>query len=131
MLTEEFSRRFDQASLALPAAIEDILVKAINNTDESPIVVPDIVTEAYSKDINMKRLEKQLQMLPDLASAYKTSQSLEVLKVTSVRMVCEIRQSIPVAQEMFCETDKLLRIYLTIPISTATAERSFSALRHI
>lgn len=29
------SRRFDQASLALPAAIEDVLVKAINNSDES------------------------------------------------------------------------------------------------
>ena len=58
----------------------------------------------------MKRLEKQLQILPDLhvASAYKTSQNLEVLKVTSVRTVCEIVQSIPVAQEMFCGIDNLL-----------------------
>lgn len=35
LLNEEISRRFDQASLALPAAIEDVLVKAINNSDES------------------------------------------------------------------------------------------------
>ena len=70
-------------------------------------------------------------MLPDPVSAYKTSQSLKVLKVTSVRTVCEIMQSVPVAQEMSCEVDKLLRIYLTIPVTTATAERSFSALRRI
>lgn len=35
------------------------------------------------------------------------------------------------ATEMFSEVDKLLRIYLTIPVTTAYAERSFSALRHI
>ena len=35
------------------------------------------------------------------------------------------------AREMFSEVDKLLRIYLTIPVTTATAERSFSALRRI
>ena len=85
LLNEEISRRFDQASLALPAAIEDVLVKAINNSDESPIKVPDAVAEVYSKDINLKKLEKQLQMLPDLTSAYKTSQGLRLLKVTSVR----------------------------------------------
>ena len=79
----------------------------------------------------MKKLEKQLQMLPDLVSAYKTLQSLKVLKVTSVRTLCEIKQSVPVAQEMFCEVDKLLRIHLTILITTATAERSFSALCHV
>lgn len=131
LLTEEISRRFDQASLALPAAIEDIMIKAMNNMDESPVKVPDTVAEVYSKDMNMARLEKQLQMLPDLASTYKSSQSLKALKVTSVRTVCEIMQSVPVAQEMFSEVDKLLRIYLTIPITTATAERSFSALRRI
>ena len=32
---------------------------------------------------------------------------------------------------MFCEVDKLLHIYLTVPVTTATAERSFSALRRI
>ena len=74
LLNEEISRRFDQASLALPA---DVLVKAINNSDESPIKVPDAVAEVYSKDINLKKLEKQLKMLPDLTSAYKTSQGLK------------------------------------------------------
>ena len=32
---------------------------------------------------------------------------------------------------MFSETDKLVRIYLRTPVTTATGERSFSALRCI
>ena len=68
LLNGEITRRFDQASLPLPASIEDILVKATSDLDESPLKVPNVVAAAYSKDINMTRLEKQLQMMPDLAS---------------------------------------------------------------
>lgn len=32
---------------------------------------------------------------------------------------------------MLTEVDKLLKIFLTIPVTTATAERSFSALKRI
>ena len=32
---------------------------------------------------------------------------------------------------LFTEVDKLLKIYLTIPVTTSTAERNFSALRRI
>ena len=35
------------------------------------------------------------------------------------------------SREMPSEVDELLRLYFTIPITTATAERSFSALRRI
>jgi len=32
---------------------------------------------------------------------------------------------------MLSEVDRLLRIYLTVPMSSATAERTFSALRRL
>ena len=131
LLIGEISRRFDQKSLALPAAIEELLMKASNNTEESVISVPDKIVEAYSRDVNIKKLERQLQMLPDLVSAYKTSLHVRLLKITSVRTICDMLQSVPIAQEMFCEVHKLIRIYLTIPVTTATAERSFSALRRV
>ena len=35
------------------------------------------------------------------------------------------------AKIMLSEVDKLLRIFLTAPVSTATAERSFSSLRRL
>ena len=37
----------------------------------------------------------------------------------------------PLASSMFSEVNKLMRINLTIPVTTATGERSFSALQCI
>ena len=39
--------------------------------------------------------------------------------------------AVPMAKQMFSEVSHLLRLYLTIPVTTATAERSFSTLRRI
>ena len=39
--------------------------------------------------------------------------------------------AVPMAATMFSEVDVLLQLYLTIPATTATAERSFSALRRV
>ena len=39
--------------------------------------------------------------------------------------------SLPMAKDMFSEVDNLLHLYFTIPITTCTAERSFSCLRRI
>ena len=66
-LTEEISRCFDHVSLAFYVAIENILLEASNNLDDSPIKVPDTIGK---RDINIKKLEKP-QILPDLVSAYK------------------------------------------------------------
>ena len=65
-LIGEISRRFDQDSLALPIAAEGLLTMAANNVEGSDISVPSKIVEAYSKDVDMKKLGRQLQMLPDL-----------------------------------------------------------------
>ena len=38
---------------------------------------------------------------------------------------------VPLSREIYSEIDIILRIYFTIPITTATAERSFSVLRRV
>lgn len=43
----------------------------------------------------------------------------------------DIFATMPMAKSVFSELEKLLRLYLTIPVTTCTAERSFSALRRI
>ncbi len=79
----------------------------------------------------MRKLKHQLQELPDLVSAFKTSQNLRILKVTTVTTIGEMLVAVPMAQEMFSEVDKLLRLYLTVPVTTTTAEWSFPVLRRI
>ena len=128
LLKGEMSNRFNEKSLAVPKAVEELLINASNSssTDEN-ICVPDIVANAYARDCNMKKLQYQLLMLPDLVSAYKSLQNLTIFTVTSVRTVGEMLNSVPMAKT-FSEINLLLRLYITIPITTATAERSFSTL---
>ena len=48
-----------------------------------------------------------------------------------MRTVYEAMNTQQVYKSMVCEVHNLLRLYLTIAISSATAERSFSALRNV
>ena len=90
-----------------------------------------MIVNTYSQDLNIDKLKMQLLILPDLIKTYKSSQDLPHLKVTSLRTLCEIFLALPVSKEMLSEVDVLLRLFFTMPITTATAERSFSALRRI
>ena len=75
----------------------------------------------------MQKLEIQLQMLPNLLRAYKNINVVN-LTITKVSSVTDMLTVVPMAKYMFSEIDKLLRLYLTIPVTTCTAER-FSYLR--
>ena len=69
-------------------------MKAANNFDGSDISIPTKISEAYSKDVHVK---KQLHMLPDLVTAYKNSQQVQVFKVTTLRTICDMLQAVPMA----------------------------------
>ena len=84
--------------------------------------------ETYLKlDFDIERLKIQLSMLPDVI---KTS-SLSVNKVTNIRTIVQAMNESHIYKGMLLEVDKLLKLYLTFPVTTSTAERSFSSLRHL
>ena len=70
-------------------------------------------------------------MLLELLGAYKTVKDIVHIRITTVPTICEMLTTVPMTREIFSELDKLVRIYMTILVTTATAERSFSALRRI
>ena len=57
--------------------------------------------------------------------------SIPVTKVTNVRTIAEAMNKSDVSKAMLSEVDKLLKLYFTFPVTTATAERSFSSLWRI
>ena len=65
-----------------------------------------------------------------LADAIKVALP-SVRKVTSIRTICDAMNAQTVYKSMLSEVHKQLRLYLTVPITTATSERTFSALRHV
>lgn len=95
------------------------------------MAVPQIVVDTYSSDVDIKKLERQIAMLPDLVNTYTAEQNLKTLTVTNVRTIAEMLLNIPSAKAMFTEIDKLVRVFFTILITTATGERSFSVLCRI
>ena len=71
-------------------------------------------------------------MLPDLLRTYnQNNPSTPLERVTSLRTLCDILCGISSSRSFLNEVSCLLNIALTIPVSSATAERTFSCLRHL
>lgn len=66
-------------------------------------------------------------MLPDI---FKVDSENEIKKVTLIDTICQHMKE-PITKTLLSEVTKLVQIYLTIPVTTATPERSFSSLRRI
>ena len=87
----------------------------------------------YLKErVNIDRLKIQQTMLPD--GIWSASSDTTVPgKITTMRTVVDALSESESVQNMLGEheADKLLRLCLTVPVSSATPERSFSSPRLI
>ena len=50
-------------------------------------------------------------------------------KVTSIDTICEAMNSNNIFKEMLPTVHQIIRLYMTVPITSATSERTFSALQ--
>ena len=105
-----------------------LLAKLITAFRFYTISLSDDFCQLYSTDIDIERLRTQLSLLPDLLCSFNEKEGVVVHKVTSIRTVIDLMNSNSLAKTLLNQVDKLLRIYLTIPLSTSTAERAFSTL---
>ena len=70
-------------------------------------------------------LRRQLPLLVDVVKQGC------VHRVTSICTICEAMKANPTYKLILSEVHKLLRLYLVIPITSATAERTFSVLKRL
>ncbi|CAH1254781.1 ZMYM1 [Branchiostoma lanceolatum] len=125
LLTGELMERFDQEFLKPVVAMERVLINAANGNDVSNHV-DEVMTSVFGKDLDRPKLTRHLAMLQDVIH-----QALpEVKKVTSIRTICSA-MSTDAHRVTFSQTHKLLRLYLTVPITSATSERAFSSLKRL
>ncbi len=105
--------------MPIAAALEKSLLDAFKGNFE----LPDVIF-SYYKDLNISRLKVQIRMLPDLLKTFNLENPTQVIKsVTSLRTVCDLMNMIGSSKIMFSEIYQLLHILLTIPVTSATAER--------
>lgn len=123
----ELESRFIQESFLLVRKIETILLDSANG---KAVSLPQEICSLYQKDIDFPKLKLHLQMLPDAIKA-KPFDGIHIREVTKIQTICDVLNDQPSVKSLLTEIHKLLLIYLTIPVTTATAERSFSALKRV
>ena len=113
--------------MLLAASLEKTLLHAF----DCEYSIPDEIF-LYSKDVKIDKLKIQIQMLPDLLkSCNQANPSQTINSVTTLRTLCDLMNSMESSKTMLSEVFQLLRIILTIPITSATAERTFSTMRRL
>ena len=121
----EIQGRLKQKNLQIVKDIEDILKKSARGV---PMEISPEIKSLYAEDIDMRQLEAQLTMLPS-AQHFKDKGTAE--QVASIADITQLMNEEPILKTMLCEVDKLLKLYMTVPVTTATAERTFSALKRV
>ena len=117
----EVERRFDQSDLVIVKEIE-----LLNTANGEVNPIPDCVLKFLENDVDIERLKFQLAMVTNMIKTTFTGQ-YAVTKVTNIRTIAQSE----IYREMLTEIDKILKIYFTFPVTSATEERIFSALRRI
>jgi len=114
--------RFAQKSFGVYMDTEKILLDTFSGKAPDEFARElQAVTDHFDDDVDLKRLTVQLSMLSSVCSGDQPS---------SIQDVIDKLQNMG-ERVQFTEVCKLICLLLTIPVSSATAERSFSALRRL
>lgn len=88
-----------------------------------PLLLPQPFkrTSCFGTDIDCGNIGQQLHLVHD---AVKTALP-EVRQVTKIRTICEDLNKTPVTKTLRGELHKLLKLYLTLPMASATFELTY------
>jgi hypothetical protein len=130
IVTDTLQNRFKQPAFIMLTEVELFLLRAANE--------PCLHADDYNKiekflqdDINVDHLKLEARMISDHFRVVNERNKLNIKRITRVSTICDLMNSSQAAKIMFPEYDKVIRLYLTIPVTTATAERAFSSLNRL
>ena len=129
LVAGEVERRLNQLDLKVIKDLEMLLLCAANGELCPGQGYMSEALSLYTKgDIDRACLNAQLLMIPDMI---KTAFDGCIKKVTTVRILTNAMNKCEIYQALLSEVDKLLKLFLTLPVTSATAERAFLSLRRI
>ena len=97
------------------------------NSDDFREHLEELRRSSFGTDIDCGSLGYQLHLVHD---PVRTALP-EVRQVTNIRTMWETSNTTPVAKTLLGKVRKQLRLYLTLPLASATSERTFSAFRRL
>jgi hypothetical protein len=124
--------RYNQAGFQMCIKIETMLKSALSQQMEHDQAVEhrtqvekdlNDICQHYGDDLEPRKLMRQLEVLRDVCRDQQ---------INTVRDVCLCLMKFScMYDEVFSEVSRLIRLFLVIPATSATAERSFSTLRRL
>jgi len=125
-LKQSLSERFDQAGMDVVRQIESCLLSASNRKE-----IPVSIGALKIPFVDAVDLESELKGLPAIIGLYNATVEVRIKEVTKVSTLCDIFNAMPAAKVANPQTHKLLMLYHTMPLVTASCERSFSVMRRV
>ena len=111
----ELKCRFEQKRMT--GVAQELKTLLLSATNGSMFSVLQSMIEIYSKDIDVRKLRNQLELLPDVILAASHD------KVATVRqsaiLLDDVQASSPTTKVLMSEVNKLLRIYYMLPFTSA------------
>lgn len=123
VLVEELKSRFKDQEVSVLISMEDIFVGAYSQMEPSEDSLQQVVL-FYRSDIDERRLRNELMVFYTLVKQHASSVPRDPI-VQLAQLLLQTGLSI------FPQVAHLLRLYLLVPVSSCSAERSFSCLRRL
>ena len=130
-ITMSAEERFSKQDLGILKQIEHLILGSINGEriNNRTCIISAIATRFAPLDLSdLARNLDEAHLFPRMYNN-SVSTSTKVNEVTRVRTVAEVINAQPASRECIPALSNLIRLYVSIPLSSATAERTFSAMR--
>jgi hypothetical protein len=82
-------------------------------------------------DIDCDRLKQECTMIPDFFLTVIRDERLRIKTITKIWTISDVLNVHPIGKTIFHQFNRLLRLYLMLPVTAATAERSFSVMNRM
>ena len=76
-------------------------------------------------------LKVQLDDLPAILGLYNIEQKTKITEITQISTIVEIFNAMPSAKKQCPEVHKLIMLYYTVPLTSASCVRTFSCMRRL
>lgn len=93
----------------------------MNSCNATSVEFPQSVADIYAADLKVDYLHVQLSILPDVIRTANKECGFTVKKETSLNTICVIFNACEFPKMMLNEVHRLLCIYYTIPLTSATS----------
>jgi len=124
--------RFKQSILPVLCRVEEFLIAVANDFDttydnNSFLVIEDFIVD----DIDRERLKHEWPMVSDFYRTVIREKKMGIVKITKISTAIDLMNEQPIGKSMLHQYNRLLHLYLTMPVTTATVETSFSVLNRM